>query len=107
MRYLITLFLLVLNIGTGNAQQPAAGINGTWTAEIHTGKVYLQVHASPPSDADRPLNGRGDWNMGQSVPVEDLVGLVNSETFTMAAVKFDLRREAGSLAFEGSFRDGR
>ena len=25
----------------------------------------------------------------------------------MASVKFDLRREAGSLAMEGSFRDGR
>jgi hypothetical protein len=40
MRYLITLFLLVLHIATGDAQQASsASINGTWTAEIHTGKV--------------------------------------------------------------------
>ena len=103
MRYLITLFLLVLQIGAGGAEQAATDVHGTWTAEIHTGKVYLQVRTAPPPDSIRS----GDWNNGQSLAIEDLPGLANSDQFTMAAVKFDLRREAGSMAFEGSFRDGR
>jgi hypothetical protein len=107
MRYLISLFLLVLHITTGAAQPAPTDVHGTWTAEIHTGKVYLQVRTAPPPDATRSGNWNGDWNMGQSLAVEDLPGLVNSDQFTMAAVKFDLRREAGALAFEGSFRDGR
>src|SRR5436309_8390454 len=46
--------------------------------------------------------------MGQSFPVDELSGLpTNDERLTTASVKFDLRREAGSLAMEGSFRDGR
>src|SRR5207344_3001518 len=107
MRYLITLFLLILRIATGGAQSAPTDVHGTWTAEIHTGKVYLQVHTAPPPDSNRSGNWNGDWNMGQSLAVEELPGLVNSDQFTMASVKFDLRREAGALAFEGSFRDGR
>ena len=107
MRYLITLFLFLLHIGAGDAQQAPTDIHGTWTAEIHSGKVNLQVHTAPPPDSNRSGSWNGDWNMGQTFPVEDLAGLPNSDTFTLAAVKFDLRREAGSLAFEGSFRDGR
>ena len=106
MRYLITLFLLLLHIAIGGAQAPT-DIHGTWTAEIHTGKVYLQVRTAPPPDWNRSGDWKGDWNMGQSIPVEELQGLANSDQFTMASVKFDLRREAGALAFEGSFRDGR
>ena len=52
MRYLITLFLLVLHVGAGRAQAPT-DIHGTWTAEIHTGKVYLQVRTAPPPDWNR------------------------------------------------------
>ena len=106
MRYLLTLFLLVLDVVTGGAQT-RADVHGTWTAEIHTGKVFLQVRTVPPPDWSRSGNWNGDWSNGQSLPVEELAGLVNSDQFTMASVKFDLRREAGSLAFEGAFRDGR
>src|ERR1051325_944392 len=46
--------------------------------------------------------------MGQTFPVDELAGLpANDERLTAATVKFDLRREAGPLAMEGSFRDGR
>ena len=107
MRDLIAFFLLILHVATGGAPQGSTAVNGTWTAESHTGKVYLQVRTAPPTDRTRSGNWNGDWSSGQNVPVEDLAGLPNSDTFTMAAVKFDLRREAGSLAFEGSFRHGR
>src|SRR6185295_4577515 len=46
--------------------------------------------------------------MGQSYPVDELSGLpANDEKLTAATVKFDMRREAGTLSFEGAFRDGR
>src|SRR5512140_3150345 len=97
MRYFISLFLFALQTLSGGAQAPT-DIHGTWTAEIHTGKVYLQVHTTPPLDWTRSSNWNSDWNMGQSVAIEDLAGLPNSDQFTMASVKFDLRREAGTLA---------
>src|SRR5258706_7431630 len=106
MRYLITLFLLVLHFTTGAAQPTPTDVHGTWTAEIHTGKVYLQVRTSAPPDSTRSGNWNGDWNQGQSVAIEDLQGLVNSDQFTMTSVKFELPPEAAALAFEGSFRDG-
>ena len=105
MRSLTTLLLFVLQTIAG-AQAPT-DVHGTWTAEIHTGKVYLQIRPVPPPDLDRSRNWNHDWNMGQSVPIEELQGLANSDQFTMASVTFDLRREAGSTAFAGSFREGR
>src|SRR5471030_1318018 len=106
MRYLITLVLFVLQALTGRAQAPT-DVHGTWTAELHSGKVFLQVRTAPP-DLNRSGDWNGAWNMGQSFPVDDLSGLpANNDQLTAASVKFDLRREAGSLAFEGSFRDGR
>ena len=107
MRYLITLFLLVLHIAMGGAQSAPTDVHGTWTAEIHSGKVNLQTRTAAPPDWNRSGDWNGDWSMGQTMPVDDLTGLANSDTFTLANVKFDLRREAGTLSFEGSFRDGR
>ena len=82
-------------------------VNGTWTAELRQGKVFLQVRTSPPAEwnGDR---GSGDWNMGQSLLVDEIGGLPrNDNQFTVSNIKFELRREAGTLAFDGAFRDGR
>ena len=90
---------------TGQAQ---TDIHGTWTAEIHQGKVFLQVRTAPPPDSNRSGDWNGDWSMGQSYPVDDLSGLpANDERLTASSVKFEMRREAGTLSFDGSFRDGR
>jgi len=84
-----------------------SSINGTWTAELRQGKAFLQVRTSPPKD----WNGdqwRGDWNMGQTIPVDEVGGLPrNDDQFTVSNIKFELRREAGTLAFDGAFREGR
>ena len=74
-------------------------IHGTWTAELHQGRVFLQVRTPAPPDQNRSGNDwSGDWSMGQSFPVEDLSGLpANDEHLTASAVKFDMRREAGTL----------
>src|SRR4051812_6296640 len=82
-------------------------VNGTWTAELRQAKVFLQVRTSPPPDSNSD-RWNGDWNMGQSLPIDEIGGLPkNDDQFTISAIKFELRREAGTLAFDGAFRDGR
>src|SRR6476659_8520554 len=105
MRSLI-LAIALLQAVSGRAQ--TTDIHGTWTAEFNTGKVFLQLRTTPPTDWNRSGDWNGGWNMGQSFPTDELSGLpANNEQLTASSVKFDLRREAGTLAFEGSFRDGR
>src|SRR5438477_610704 len=104
MRYL--LFVVWLLQAASPAQ--TTDIHGTWTAELHNGRVFLQVRAAPPPDWNRSGDWDGGWNMGQTFDVSDISGLPGAdEHLTAAAVKFELRREAGTLGFDGSFRDGR
>ena len=107
MRYLTTIFFMLLQVLTGRGQP--TDIHGTWTAELRNGEAFLQVRTTPPPDWDRSNGDRdGGWNMGQSFPIDQMAGLpANNDQLTAAAVKFELRREAGTLAFDGSFRDGR
>src|SRR2546423_7221740 len=82
-------------------------VHGPWTAELREGKAFLQVRTAPPADwnGDR---GRGDWSMGQSIPIDEIGGLPrNDANLTVSSVKFELRREAGTLTFDGVFREGR
>jgi hypothetical protein len=100
MRHQAAAFVLLLAV-SGPAQAQT-DIHGTWTAELREGKAFLQVRAPAPRDWN------GDWGMGQTMPVDELTGLpAGDDRFTATAVKFELRREAGTLAFDGSFRDGR
>ena len=100
---------LLAVIGAPAIGQPqAADLHGTWTAELHTGKVFLQVRTSPPPEWNRSSDSRGDWSMGHSLSVDELAGLpANDDQLTVTNVRFELRREAGTLSFEGAFRDGR
>ena len=105
MRYLAALALVFLATLDSRAQTPRT-VTGTWTAELHNDRVYLQLRTAAPPD-----RGNGDWdgawNMGQTMPVEDLAGLpANDERFTVSAIKLEMRREAGTLALEGAFREG-
>src|SRR5262245_5585575 len=103
MRYVLAAALFLVPA----AVSAQSDVHGTWTAERRDGKVFLQVRTAPPAD----WNGdkwRGDWNMGQSIPLDEIGGLPrNDNQFTVSNVKFELRREAGTLSFDGAFRDGR
>jgi hypothetical protein len=106
MRMLTALALIALQAVSGRAQ--TSDVHGTWTAELHGGRVFLQVRTAAPPDWNRGNDGRNDWSLGQSFPVDELTGLPgNDDALTAATVKFELRREAGTLAFDGAFRDGR
>jgi hypothetical protein len=83
-------------------------VSGTWTAELHTGKAFLQLRTDPPPDRDRSGDWNGGWSMGQSLELAEIAGLPpNDDHLSATNVKFELRREGGMIAFEGSFRDGR
>jgi len=107
MRILLISGLLALQTAAGAAQAQPADVHGTWTAEIHSGKVFLQTRTTPPPDWNRSGDWHGDWSMGQTMPIEELSGLANDEQLTAASLKFELRREAGTLNFDGAFREGR
>jgi len=105
MRILIIAAALLVQAAGGAGQTDE--VHGTWTAEIHGGQVYLQTRTAPPPDSNRAGDWRGDWSMGHSMPIEEIAGLANDDHLTMAALKFELHREAGTLLFDGAFRDGR
>jgi hypothetical protein len=86
----------------GGAAQTVTPIHGTWTIELRDARAFLQVRTAPTADSDH------DSSMGQSLPIDEINGLPASDPlFTATALKFELRREAGTLRFDGAFRDGR
>jgi hypothetical protein len=111
MRYLATaLFAATVVLALSGAQPTAqpGDITGTWTAELGDGRVYLQLQTTPPDDWRHGGDWRGGWNTGQTMPVEDLPGLpANDPRFTVSQIRLELRREAGTIAMDGAFRDGR
>jgi hypothetical protein len=77
----------------------AAGFEGAWTAsssEKKTGYVHLNMTHHPNS-----MNGN-------TMAVSKLAGLTVAQiaSATTTPVSFSIRNEAGSLAFEGTFRNG-
>lgn len=77
-------------------------IQGQWTAQLKAGRVYLQLR----SDTANGSWGSGSW--GQTIPADQLAGLPwQDDHLTFDKIQFQLPREAGTIAFEGSFRDGR
>ena len=105
-RLSIPTILAAVAIAAPTAAQTA--VQGTWTVELHTGKAFLQLRTDPPPDRERSNDWNGGWSMGQSLDLDQVAGLPpNDDHFSATNVKFEVRREAGMLAFEGSFRDGR
>ncbi|HEX6159454.1 MAG TPA: hypothetical protein VF111_04760, partial [Thermoanaerobaculia bacterium] len=95
MKRIVTIIVPILLI----AAAAHADIHGSWTAstdEKSAGRMYLQV------------NRGSRMNMGTTMNISDFAGLspaqINAGTST--PVQFELRREAGNVTFDGSFRKG-
>ena len=89
-------------------QNTRADVEGTWSARLYTKdkagaplEARLQLQMNIDDDRDR------DWsNWGQSVRVSELANLP-ANLQPAQDVKFELRRDAGVVVFNGRFEEGR
>ena len=99
-----------LRLGTttfaaADAQGPARGV---WTADLSewtssdAGKAtFVQLRL------ERRGRARGSWNSSFPVPLSELAGLKESDLRAAKTdVRFELRRDAGTVSFEGRFDGG-
>lgn len=95
MKRIATLALFVCLFAT-----TAFALDGAWTASVdekRPGHVYLNL-----------TQGR-NHNMGTTFQLASFSGLTESQIHasTMTPVHFEMRREAGTVSFEGTFRNGK
>jgi hypothetical protein len=94
---------LLLLLSPLAASLAAATTEGTWTATIRNDEVDLAIRHDTGS-------GSGfSSSSARRLTVEDLRGLDAAAAVSAAqtAVTFELRRDAGTVHFEGVFREGR
>jgi hypothetical protein len=95
MKRIATLTLFVCLFATA-----AFALDGAWTASIdekRPGHVYVNM-----------TQGQ-HHNMGTTFPIAAFSGLTAGQinAATMTPVQFEMRREAGTVGFEGTFRNGK
>ena len=96
MKRILTLTLAVFLFA---AAAMAEDIHGAWTAnddEKRPDRIHFNINQRPFS------------NWGQTMRLQDFTGLTAEQirATTMTPVKFELRREAGTVSFEGTFKHG-
>ena len=80
--------------GSGGIQQST--FRGTW-----------EIRQSPKTGTVHLRMTEGDWSSGFSIPVDRLEGISSAQLASASGpVKFSIRRDAGTFAFEGTARDG-
>jgi hypothetical protein len=98
LRLILTAGVLGTLAFAGSAE--SRGAAGTWTADLKDrGSDEIQMS----------MKADHDGNMGMGFDRADFTGLTLDEVRSDAAVpvRFELRRDAGTIEFEGSFRNGR
>lgn len=105
----VGLFLLAwaLPIETVSQQSPRGQVEGTWSARVYVSeravsdpeRLQLQINLDDE-------NGRNGNNWGQSVPRSAFANLP-AELEARQDVRFELRREAGLIVFDGRFESNR
>lgn len=96
MKRILTLTLAVFLFATA----ASAAIEGTWTADRHDEK---------PGQIQFNINQGNRHNFGNNFRLSAFTGLSDAQidAATQTPVKFEMRREAGTFAFEGYFRNGK
>jgi hypothetical protein len=98
MRRIVSMCAAVATIAIAPAH--AGELQGTWTASLqkeHPGRIDFSLQT-----------GRNDQH-GSRFTRSDFAGLSSAEieSKSRVPVRFELEREAGTITFEGTFRDGR
>jgi hypothetical protein len=90
----LTLSLVVSLFATA-----ALALDGAWTASIDGDRDHIHFNI---------ISGRAN-NMGMTMTLASFTSLTPSQinAATMTPVTFELRREAGTISFEGTFRNGK
>jgi hypothetical protein len=91
---------LTLALSLFGALSATAAIDGAWTASLdekRPDRMYMSI-----------IRGRMHQN-GSTFSVASFSGLTKAQigAATMTPVNFDMRREAGNITFEGTFRNGK
>lgn len=97
MKRIATLTLAVCLLAATSAM---AAVEGAWTSsadEKRPDRVYMNITYERHN------------NMGSTMKLADFAGLSSAQIHaaTMTPVQFELRREAGTIAFEGTYRNGK
>lgn len=101
------LLAAVMPVEQAATQNARGDIEGTWSARLQTttrGGAEIAPALQMQMDTD---SGNGGWsNWGQSIPVSAFTGLPQ-DLGPRQDVRFELRREAGVVRFDGRFEGGR
>ena len=111
---LVSICALIVRLSMPGLAQEPKEVAGSWTAELHPGKVFVQVRTTAPNSW---TSWNGDWNMGQSFAVRSCrafrqrrtlrycrSGTVSSSRSTTSArVKARHGRTATSLTIQRAF----
>jgi len=91
----LAMLTLLVSAFPARAASAPAPITGTWTGELRgENEVHLNLQ----------MKGQSGWT-GQSLPLSSLRGLTRQQATNGASVRFELVRDAGTVAFEGAFKD--
>lgn len=112
MKHVLSVFLVLAAVsaaGQAQSQSRRGDVDGTWSARVRESEradgnrirqLQLQMNVDTGDD------GRNWSNWGQSVPLSDFTNLP-ATLDTPQDVTFELRRDAGTLFFQGRFESGR
>ena len=77
----------------------ALAIDGAWTAALDDDRDHLYFNITQGQH----------WSMGSNMSIASFANLTPSQinAAAMTPVTFEMRREAGTIAFEGTFRNGK
>ena len=96
-------------LGTAASAQ-AERFEGQWLVEYRTdeGKTSLTLNYQEDRTGRDGRQHRSNWNTTRNVAPESLHGLTREQALSASGtnVRFDLRRDAGTFACEGWFRQG-
>jgi hypothetical protein len=98
-RLLVTISVLFV-LALAASAEPRATTSGTWTCS---------TKETAPDRLQFSLRTDQDGNMGMGFDRSDFAGLTAEQvgSDTRVPVRFEMRREAGTILFEGTFREGR